>query len=246
MHMKHLKTFLWVGLWSLRLLGQDFQQLTSEAFLTATMTYDTHELEQLLDRLGREADRTHNHRLVYWTAYASYRNAIAAAEIHQKQPEELKKAGRELSASMKRLEKLAGLTSEDLALLALMKNVSVLYCSSIRIPILSGEARRCAESALQADGRNPRAWLALGIRDRHTPEVYGGGQQFVDCFQKAIDLPDTDDAQPGAPSWGREEAYYYLIEYYLSADREKAARLLEQGLGEFPEDVRLNHLAKLI
>ncbi len=89
------------------------------------------------------------------------------------------------------------------------------------------------------DPQNLRAYLALGIRDYYTPVVYGGKNRFEELFLKAISLQDNYSENPNDPSWGKNDAYYYLLDYYCRNDMEKARLLFAEALKLFPYDNRI-------
>jgi tetratricopeptide (TPR) repeat protein len=104
---------------------------------------------------------------------------------------------------------------------------------------VSGEAKKYAQTAIDMDPQNLRAYLAMGIRDYYTPAVYGGKTRFEELFLKAISLQDTYSDNPNDPTWGKNDAYYYLLDYYCSKNMEKARLLFDEALKLYPDDPRI-------
>ena len=60
---------------------------------------------------------------------------------------------------------------------------------------------------------------------------------------KALELSAQKSISPYAPSWGREEAYEYLIRYLVEEEKGEGARKLqEQALKEFPNSFMIRTL----
>ena len=208
-------------------------------YLHATMS----KLDSLILSLQQQAAGKDNRYLSYWYAYSLYKGAIAAIEYYNYDREAyapLKEKGlAELKEAAETLEKIRTKTSEDYALLALVKNAGLPFCSPLRIPFVSNEVKKYAETAVRMDEKNIRAWLALGIRDFHTPELYGGRQQFEEIFLRILALDAACGTNEYDPTWGQDDAYAYLIGYYWEEQPERARELLAEALIDFPDDHRL-------
>lgn len=203
-------------------------------------------IDSIIQELQHQAEGKDNRYLTYWLAYARYERAVASLDYYsynREKYESFKKVGMSLlDESIKDVEGIRNKTSEDYALLAIMKNASLPFSNPLRIPFLSKEVKNCANQAVEMDSLNPRGWLALAILDRYTPERYGGCRQFEELFLKIIALDDRHSDFPYDPSWGKDEAYIQLISYYRSKNDSKSEELLEKALELYPSNLRLQAL----
>lgn len=234
-----MKKFLLLPLLTviLPLQATSLQSRIDSAFIHYFKNGRMEEIDKIIRSLNLENQSAGNRYLNYWTAYARYKKSLTA----QSNPsDEFQKVARmELNEALRCLDKIKNKTSEDYALLSILKNYSVAFASSLKIPFLSGEAKKYAQKALDLDPKNLRAYLALGIRDYYTPAMYGGKTRFEEYFLKALSLQDKYSENPNDPSWGKNEVYYYLLEYYHRSDTESTALLLQKALEEYPNDPRI-------
>ncbi len=207
------------------------------AFIHYFKTGRMEEIDQIINALHLENKNSNNRYLNYWTAYGRYKKSLCA----QSNPaDEFQKTARiELSEALHCLNRIKNKESEDYALLSILKNYSVAFIATIKIPFVSGEAKKYAQKAIDMDPKNLRAYLALGIRDFYTPSVYGGKTQFEGLFLKAISLRDKYSDNPNDPSWGKNDAYYYLLDHYCRKDMEKARLLFAEAMKLYPNDPRI-------
>jgi tetratricopeptide (TPR) repeat protein len=221
----------------LPLQAQNLQTEIDSAFIHYFKTGRMEEIDRIINALHLENKSSNNRYLNYWTAYGRYKKSLCA----QSNPaEEFQKTARiELSEALKCLNKIKNKESEDYALLAILKNYSVAFVANVKIPFVSGEAKKYAQKAIDMDPQNLRAYLALGIRDYYTPAVYGGKTQFEELFLKAISLRDKYGNNPNDPSWGKNDAYYYLLDHYCRKDMEKARHLFSEAIELYPDDPRI-------
>ncbi len=205
-------------------------------------------IDSIIGELEKQAAGKDNRYLTYWLAYARYERAIASLEYYNYNREKyasLKDVGLSLlEQSIKETEAIHEKTSEDYALLAIMKNASLPFCNALRVPFLSREVKKYASMAVEMDNLNLRGWLALAILDRYTPERYGGGKRFEELFLRVIALKDKSSDFPYDPSWGKDEAYIHLISYYKGSNPSKAASLLDEAIQLYPDNHRLQALQK--
>ena len=84
----------------------------------------------------------------------------------------------------------------------------------------------------------------MGINNYYTPEFYGGKSKCEEYFKKAISLPDSTSGNEFDPTWGREDAFYFLLAYYKGrknvGDKELFEKLKLEALDKFPNDKRFN------
>ena len=142
------------------------------------------------------------------------------------------------------LESIKGKTTEDYALLGMLKNYQINFSGWLATIKLSNQAKSMAQKAIELDGDNLRAYLVLGINNYYTPEFYGGKSKCEEYFKKAISLPDSTSGNEFDPTWGREDAFYFLLAYYKGrknvGDKELFEKLKLEALDKFPNDKRFN------
>ncbi len=92
---------------------------------------------------------------------------------------------------------------------------------------LSNQAKTMAQKAIELDGDNLRAYLVLGINNYYTPELYGGKSKCEAYFKKAIALPDRTSENEFDPTWGKGDAFYFLLSYYKNRKDDGDQELFE-------------------
>ncbi len=229
-------------LFCVKMGAQNLQQRIDSAFYHFNQSQSMEEINRIVNELGRTPGK--QALLSYWKAYAKYKQTLAYNELHSKEKSCKKECAKILSQAITLLESNPHKTSDDYALMSIIRNVSISFCPRLKIPFLSNAAKSDAQAAIDMDKENIRAHIAAGVQDYYTPAMYGGGRRYEDCFLKALELPDKQDRNPHSPSWGREEAYVYLVvHYYRKGEKDKAKDLLDEGLSFYPKEPRLIHLA---
>ncbi|MEN0004365.1 MAG: hypothetical protein AAF798_09485 [Bacteroidota bacterium] len=186
-------------------------------------------------RTARETTPTASN--AYWLAYTNYLSAIFLSSIEL--PEEAQTA---LGEAISILEAQEELDAEAHVILGSAYSYSIGFDRGKAI-ILSSKANKHYQKALKADPENLRAHLALAKSDYYTPKQYGGGQKVEKHLLKALSLPEKRSEEENAPTWGREEVYYFLVQYYEREDRLDDAKLYaKQGLKQYPEHQGLQRL----
>ena len=144
------------------------------------------------------------------------------------------------------LEKIAEPNDEEYAMLGSLYSLSITFKPGEAIG-LSTKARKSFDKALKQNPENLRALLGIGRADFYKPKQYGGGKEAESFLLKALAAPDQFSSHPNAPTWGRDDAYYYLAAFYQREDRTGDAKLYcHKGLKEFPNHHLLAELlAKL-
>ena len=133
------------------------------------------------------------------------------------------------------MEQLNKKNAEDYALLASVQNLAIQFRSGMAAGKLSNEAVANAQTALQMDSTNLRAWYVLATNDFYTPAFFGGGKKTERYLLKALSCPAQQVPNPYMPSWGREEAYQLLLTYYVQKEQYEQARvLLNAAQKEYP------------
>ena len=167
--------------------------------------------------------------LDYWKAYAAYQGAIylMVKEDHQG-------ALAYVDKGISYLEEKDKLNDEEYALLGSFFSLSITFKPGEAIG-LSTKARKSFNRSLKKNPDNLRALLGLGRSDYYKPKQYGGGKEAEAFLLKALAAPDQYSSHANAPTWGRDDAYYYLAAFYQREDRRDDAKLYcHKGLKEFP------------
>ena len=177
--------------------------------------------------------------LNYWQAYGHYYEGIYFMKIGQKD-----KGIAALRSGVDLLESQDKLNSEEHVMVATLMGL-LMGLSPGEVMSLSAKSGKHLQKGVKMDPQNHRAHLALGKSDFYTPEMYGGGKKVEEHLLKALSLQDKHLDDPHAPSWGRNETYMFLVQYYQREDRMDEAKLYcKKGLKEFPQDYMLNQLDK--
>lgn len=179
--------------------------------------------------------------LDYWKAYATYQGAIYLM-VQEDQQGALAYADQGIAY----LGKKDKLNDEEYTLLGSLYSLSISFKPGEAIG-LSAKARKSFNKALKKNPDNLRALLGIGRSDFYKPKQYGGGKEAEAFLLKALAAPDQYSSHPNAPTWGRDDAYYYLAAFYQREDRRDDAKLYcHKGLKEFPTHHLLSELlAKL-
>ncbi len=179
--------------------------------------------------------------LGYWKTYAAYQGAIYLMVREDKQG-----AVAYIDQGIAYLEKKDKLNDEEYSLLGSLYSLAISFKPGETIG-LSAKARKSFNKALKKNPDNLRALLGIGRSDFYKPKQYGGGKEAEAFLLKALAAPDQYSSHPNAPTWGRDDAYYYLAAYYQREDRRDDAKLYcHKGLKEYPAHHLLSELlAKL-
>ncbi len=227
---------------SINLSAQDYQKNIDNALVEITQNKSMEKINAIVSEL--EQAPQNQGLIVYWKAYAKYKQVIAYQDLYGNDKATKKLCAKILAEATKDLEALPQKNSDDYALLSVIKNLSVSYAPTLKIPGLSTAAKKDAQLAIKADTANIRAYVAAGIQDYYTPALYGGGSKFESYFQKALSLPDQTQDNPYLPSWGREDAYVYLfLHYYKQTQYDKAVAYIVEALEYYPQSPRLLNLS---
>lgn len=181
-----------------------------------------------------------NAYLNYWGAFAQYHLYFRAGQ-NQAQAEQA------LIKGIGLLEAVPVKTAEHYALLSLMQGLNLKFAGFLTVVFKATTARQNAEKAVALAPDNLRAHYARGVNDFYTPKQYGGGKVAVAHLKKAITAPNKPDPSPYAPSWGKADAYCYLVQAYQAAGQlDLARKYAVEGLSKYPNHGRLKGLvAKL-
>lgn len=198
---------------------------TNKAF----MDNNTASLDEIENEL-KTANVTNENLRNYWIAYVNYYKTIVGLKTGN---ENLCKQAND--NGVKALEQNKLKTSEDYALLALLKGLSFSFSSGLKAPIINKQVNNYIKKGLEADSTNFRVHYALASLDFYTPKQYGGGKKTEKHLLKAVELPEKNADNPQLPRWGKEEVYDLLIRYYLREDqKDRAEKYFHEAKQLFP------------
>jgi len=225
---------------SLKVELKGMQEQVQRAFYTDMTLHKDEELSHLIHQLtaaaeGRSASGVQ--LIAYWQSYALYYNAI-----YYMQHQQLDKASEAVTKGISLLENRDQKTSEDYAMLSRLEGLSLAFADS-KAAQLSHTMMEHSALAIELDSSNPRAYVVAAIGDFFTPKAYGGRTRVKALLTKALELPTQVVKSDYNPSWGREEAYEYLLRYLLEEEGGKGAKeLLDKALVEFPYSYQLRSI----
>lgn len=189
---------------------------------------DYENLANLASQISK-INKNENKVLHYWESYALFKMAISTIETDKELAE--KNANKSIAV----LESIDYKDSEDYALLALVINFSINFSSMLTKPIKSRKVINLAKKSLELDSNNPRAYVALGINNFFTPEIFGGKSKTEEYLLKALKYIPKQNLV-GKPSWGKLRILYYLVRYYIDCEKfDEAMKYSELGVKQFPK-----------
>ena len=216
---------------------RNIQDRIMTAFTNSFVVQNNSELVALLDEMAISYGNSKNCMFLYWQGYAYYYNSII-----QLKSSDRKSANEELNKGIKTLESIETKNSEDYALLSMLYSFSCQFLSFPEIIHASEHAAKYIDKALKLDENNLRAYYVLANNDYYTPEVYGGGVKVEQSLLKALSLPIQSANNSYSPSWGRQECFELITNFYLRKGiKEKARKYIEQGLAEYPDSYTLQY-----
>lgn len=164
----------------------------------------------------------------YWINFVQYYKAIYALKSGQRS-----EAKDQLDQVIKKLE-TRELNSEEYALKAQIYGLMVSLSPGMQAGAWASKLTEAAETALELNENNMRAWLMLASSDFHTPKSFGGGKKVLKYLNKALKASESPSPS-GAPTWGKDQVYELLIRYYHKQGKlDKAKAQYEQLKQEFP------------
>lgn len=185
---------------------------------------------------------TTNPYLNYWEAYAQYRLYF---EFNQENSGEKQQAEKAVAAGLKLIDEVKNKTADHYALLSLLGGLELNFTNVLMLPFRAAKVGKNAETAIEKDPTNPRGYVALGIYDYYTPKMYGGMKVVETNLKKALTLKEKNDPNPYSPTWGKPEAYLYLVKFYRHAKQMDSARkYLNEGLAHYPDFDLLRSMRK--
>ena len=223
-----------------RLELKEIQSQINKAFGESMQVQKANNLDQLilaLEQSKANKSASVSKLITYWHSYALYYKAIY--HMQTKQPSEASKA---VSRALELLEEMPTKDSEEYAMIARLEGLGLAFAGP-KAPTMAQSMIKHEHLAMKLDPQNPRAYIVAGINDFYTPKSFGGRTMAKKYLTKALELSAQRSISPYAPSWGREEAYEYLIRYLVEEEKGEGARKLqEQALKEFPNSFMIRTL----
>lgn len=209
---------------------RNIQDSIMSAFMSSFVDQNNSKITTLIEELAASYESSNNSLLLYWKGYALYYNSIIYLKSADRKNAEI-----ELKKGIEALESIKKKNSEDYALLSMLQSFSCQFARFPAVVKLSENAAVNINRAIEIDGSNLRAHYISANNDYYTPENYGGGKNVEEYALKAISLPAQKIVNPYLPSWGKQESYELLTNYYIrSKNTVKAKEYIAKGLKEFP------------
>lgn len=221
----------------------DIQSKISQASTESFVSKDTKKLDEIEKKLDAYYKTKKNNLVLYWKSYLLYYKSIFYLTTN-----DMSNSEKVLDKGIQIMDDLANKNSDDLALLAMLRGLSFKFKAGIKAPFIADKIKTHLSEALELDSTNIRVYFVQGSNDFYTPKKYGGGKLVVSSLQKAISLPDQNIKNSSLPSWGKEEAYEMLINYYIKNNNwEDAKKYFAEANKLYPNNYRINQAAlKLI
>ncbi|MEL6941550.1 MAG: hypothetical protein AAFO82_02695 [Bacteroidota bacterium] len=202
------------------------------AFYQSFIQQNPDELDKIVSELENMPTNTWSD---YWLAYAKFRKAVFhIAQNDTEQSESISKDALETVANIK--EK----TSEHYALQAMIHSFTIQFMRGIQAGVASQKVSSLLKKAKKLDDKNLRVYFVMGNQDFYTPEQYGGGKKVEEFLTQAIALDHQYNDNPILPTWGKDEAYELLLEFYIKNEEyEKAKTLFQEASTAYPNSYRL-------
>ncbi|GAA4833091.1 hypothetical protein GCM10023331_17960 [Algivirga pacifica] len=226
-------------------LPLDIQKQIYEAFVTSIKGKQNIALKDMQDFFDAYPGEQKPESWLYWRAYLQF-----YASIFYFEAKDHKQAEKEIDYGVDCLEDIEEKSEEEYALLALMQGYSAQFKSFTKLST-GLSAIKYAGKALDMDDENPRTCYVYGSIDYHTPSLYGGGKKAEKYLLKAIQLEEereeVNEERRYAPTWGKLEAYVFLIKMYIqNSDSEKAKDYIVKALKEYPDNYQIVRLQEKI
>ena len=172
--------------------------------------FQQHDRQQLTAAVKKIEVELQGFYKAYWKAYLYYYQAIYFKSI-EKNDDQAEKA---INSALQILEEKTYENSEYYALLAACTSFSIQYVNVLKLSKVSSMAIQYAQQSLALNKSNLRAYWVLASHNFHTPKMFGGMEKVEDYALKGLGCPNALDSTPYSPSWGREELYQLLLQFY--------------------------------
>ncbi|MDH6310953.1 hypothetical protein M2451_003817 [Dysgonomonas sp. PFB1-18] len=221
---------------------KDIQNKINNAFGICFMQQKTDPLDEIINELNNLYTKNKNEIILYWLAYSNYYECI-----YYMQTQNQEKSKISAKNGIKNIEKMSNYNSDDLALLAQIQSISLQFENQMKIPMLSNSINQNIEKSISYDKNNIRAYYVAGSYDYYTPEQFGGGTKTEEYLLKAIRIKEENLSNSYLPTWGKEEGYGLLIQYYIKKQKTEEAKILfHEAKSIFPNSYMINNLASLL
>jgi cellobiose-specific phosphotransferase system component IIA len=208
----------------------DIQSQIMEAFVSSSADKNNLKILSLIESFSSSYQESGSPVFLYWKAYAMYYNSIIYLKNGDKE-----KSNKELNQGIEALESIKEKNSEDCALLSMLYSFSCQFLSFPKVIMASGKANSYAKKAIKLNENNLRAYYVSASYDYYTPLQYGGGKNVENYLLKALSLNTPENENPYLPSWGRQECFEMLTNYYIREKSfDKAKTYIEMGLKDYP------------
>jgi hypothetical protein len=188
-------------------------------------------LLSLIDTLSSSYQESGSPVFLYWKAYAMYYNSIIYLQKGDKE-----KGKNELNQGIEALESIKEKNSEDCALLCMLYTFSCQFYAFPKVITPFSKANDYAKKAIKLNENNLRAYYVAASLDYYTPQQYGGGKKAENYLLKALALKAPEIENPYSPSWGRQECFELLTDYYIKKQSfDEAKTYIEAGLKDYPD-----------
>ena len=210
---------------------KNIQNKIQTDFMNSFIDQNNTKITERIDQLSIAYKTTKNALYQYWKGYALYHNCI----IYLKKSDR-KSAEKELDKAIEVVEGIQKKNSEDYALLSMLQSFSCQFTGFPAVIKRSKDATTNIDRAIEMDKNNLRAYYVYANNDYYTPENYGGGKNVEEYALKALSLPSQKIKNIYLPSWGKQEAYELLTNYYLRTKNIlKAEEYIAKGLKAYPD-----------
>ncbi len=183
--------------------------------------------------------------MLHYAGLAEYR----IASYYQYDKKDESNAYKHLKSSIDFLQKSKELKTDFPENYALISSCygSMLSINSWKGFYLGPMAGKEMNAGVTLGRKNPRVWLLKGIGTFYTPETFGGGKDKAIRELKIAERLFLENAavqSPLLPSWGNEEVYIWLGNFYKEKGELNTALIYyEKGLKLKPDHVWIkNHL----
>ncbi|MCO6026377.1 hypothetical protein NG821_11100 [Prevotella cerevisiae] len=174
--------------------------------------------------------------VTYWQSYEKLFEGLSDLNSGMETP-----AKNAIGEAIKIIESYKHPDSELYALLAYAQSVSIRFATGMDAATLAMESTKNAQKAIAADSMNIRGWVILGMIDYYSPEIYGGKTKCESLWTKALSLPSQESPNRYLPSWGKREAYVYLLRYLTEKKQsDKAKTIYSEAVKAYPNDPEIS------
>ncbi len=156
-------------------------------------------------------EKNKTHESLYWQSYVNYQLSLKIFKTNRDESQKL------IEKAQGILKNMDAKSSEDLALASMINGFSINFASFYEVASIANETKQLANQAIKLDSTNMRAYLALGINDFYTPEMFGGMKSSEELFKKSIAFAKYSENQ--SINWGKDLAQDFLNKYYEKKKR---------------------------